>query len=318
MPIDWYIIKKEHVEEACRQYDLGCRPTPEAKNTFLLVRKDKYPAKFILGLAYEMAGGRKLNRSVDYSGGAQTVQILKKLGFSTEYKGRIVKGAYTEEDIGKCNVSCKCESSKKARLNAKQQKIVLKKILEKQFGSVESEKTFDWLVVPDESSMDTVLAKIYNAIGLFRGNHNFATPGERLKCDFFIPSRNLIIEYDERQHFSELRAISLDLYLPDMSFSFDIECWKRECRSIKAKDSDKRDPCRDEKRAFYDSIRDIFAARNGVNLVRIKHGDYDWEKMRGKEIIMSLLGSPPIQGVARPQFSKEANNREWTMAGTTS
>jgi hypothetical protein len=318
MSTDWSIVKQEHIREACCQYDLGCHPKQPARNTFLLVNTHKYPAKFILGLAYELAGGRKLNPSVDYSGGTQTVQILKKLGFSTEYKGKIVKGAYAEVDIGKCNVRCKCESSKKARLNAKQQKIVLKKILEKQFGSVECEKTFDWLVVPDESSMDTVLAKIYNAIGLFRGNHNFATPGERLKCDFFIPSRNLIIEYDERQHFSAPRAISLDLYLPDMSFSFDVEYWKRECRSIKAKDSDKRDPFRDEKRAFYDSIRDIFAARNGMNLVRIRHGDYDWKEMRGKEIIMSLFGSPPIQGVARPQFSKEANKREWTVAGTTS
>jgi len=85
----------------------------------------------------------------------------------------------------------------------------------------------------------------------------------------------LIIEYDECQHFTEPRAISLGCYPQNISFAFDIGYWKKECNEIKAKDPNLI--YRDEQRAFHDSVRDILAARNGMHLIRIKHGDYDWK-----------------------------------------
>jgi very-short-patch-repair endonuclease len=47
------------------------------------------------------------------------------------------------------------------------------------------------------------------------------------------------------------------------------------CDEIDAHDN--HPPYRDEQRAFYDSIRDIEAFRNGWTLLRIKDRDIDWE-----------------------------------------
>jgi len=91
--IDWTVVKKEHVKEACRRYDAGEElPRQPARNTFLLHEGKRYPAKFIRGLAYNIATGKKLIPSIDYLGGEYTVRFFKKLGFLTEYKDKIVKG----------------------------------------------------------------------------------------------------------------------------------------------------------------------------------------------------------------------------------
>ena len=50
----------------------------------------RYPAKFIWRLAYEIVAGHRLHPSVDYSGGADTVEFFKKLGFAAEYKGKVI------------------------------------------------------------------------------------------------------------------------------------------------------------------------------------------------------------------------------------
>ncbi|MDE2185067.1 MAG: hypothetical protein KGJ78_18795, partial [Alphaproteobacteria bacterium] len=96
-----------------------------------------------------------------------------------------------------------------------------------------------------------------------------------LRCDFYVPRANLIIEYDERQHFTEPRALTLELY-PSLSLGFDIPRWLNACRKIRAHDNDP--PYRDEQRAFYDALRDILSQPNGTQLMRIKHGDWDWSR----------------------------------------
>lgn len=83
-PIDWSKVKEAHVKDACSLYDLGeRRPKVAAKNTFLLLGDKRYPAKFIRGLAYELATGHELS-SDDYSGGAETVRFFTALGFSVD------------------------------------------------------------------------------------------------------------------------------------------------------------------------------------------------------------------------------------------
>ena len=209
--------------------------------------------------------------SDDYSGGAETARFFEKLGYSVEHGGKILKDIHTEPTM---------------------QRNALKNILEQLFGQVYTEATFDWLVVPDQSSMNDVLSGMHEALVAFRDYENFSTPRQKLQCDFFIPSENLIIEYDERQHFTEPRAISFDFYPENISFAFDIRYWKDECNRIKAKDSDKNKPDRDEQRAFYDSVRDILAARNGMTLIRIKHEDYDWESESGVRTMDNLINNP--------------------------
>ena len=56
MAIDWSKVLKNHIEWACSRYDAGeNRPTHPARTTFLIRNDKRYPAKFIRGLAYEIA-----------------------------------------------------------------------------------------------------------------------------------------------------------------------------------------------------------------------------------------------------------------------
>ena len=88
-PIDWSKVEEAHVKDACSRYDSGDRrPKVAAKNTFLLLDDKRYPAKFIRGLAYELATGHELS-SDDYSGGAETVRFFEALGFLVEYNREV-------------------------------------------------------------------------------------------------------------------------------------------------------------------------------------------------------------------------------------
>jgi len=91
----------------------------------------------------------------------------------------------------------------------------------------------------------------------------------RLHLDIWIQSLQLAIEFDENQHFSEERGVSLGCY-PNLTFPFDLVRWKRLC-SQNTYDPDP--PGRDWQRAYRDSIRDLQCQVNGIPLLRIHHRD---------------------------------------------
>ena len=290
MAIVWSRVLKSHIGEACRRYDAGeNRPTHPAKTTFLIRNDKRYPAKFIRGLAYELATGDKLS-SDEYSGGAETAQFFRALGFSVEHNRKVIEGMINPETRQKSTDQIPDTAAKKKNSSSgKMQKIFLMKLLKQRFGCVMTEVKFDWLKVPDRVSKDGVLDGIYKNLVSIRGCTYFPTPCYPLACDFFIPSKNLIIEYDERQHFTEQRAKSLAHYPLDLNLGFDKDKWCEACENIKAIDND---PIyRDEQRAFYDSVRDILAARNGMTLIRLKDGDYDWESESGTKVINELINT---------------------------
>jgi hypothetical protein len=134
-----------------------------------------------------------------------------------------------------------------------------------------------------------------------RGHSTFASSGKSLSCDFFVPAERLVIEYDERQHFTVQRARSLELYPPDLALGFDRQEWLTACRTIRA--TDPTPPYRDEQRAFYDSLRDILAAGNGVRLIRLRYGTFDWTGPGAEEHLGNLLAggqAPAPQPAAVP------------------
>ncbi len=51
------------------------------------------------------------------------------------------------------------------------------------------------------------------------------------------------------------------------------ECWIESCKKVNAKVNSPVD--RDEKRSFYDTVRDIEAYKHLYSLIRIKHNDID-------------------------------------------
>jgi hypothetical protein len=74
-------------------------------------------------------------------------------------------------------------------------------------------RTLPFLIVPAVDALAGPLREIYESLCNFRGQKNFASAGRVLACDFVIPSRKLIIEYDERQHFTEPRAMARDRHM---------------------------------------------------------------------------------------------------------
>ncbi len=299
MSIDWSKVQTEHIEEACRLHDVeDNRPTSPARTTFLIHNNKRYSAKFIRGLAYKIATEIEL-RSEDYSGGLETMRFFNALGFLVEHNGTITDGVHEngsdQKPIAqnltflkttdqKADTTTKKENSS----SGKTQKDFLFKLLKQRFGCVVNEAKFDWLKVPDSVSKNDVFDEIYDNLVSIRGHNNFSTSDYKLACDYFIPSHNLIIEYDERQHFTIPRANSLAHYPSDLNLGFDKDKWCEASDTIRA--TDKKPIYRDEQRAFYDSVRDILAAHNGMTLIRIKDGDYDWKSESGPEILNKLIG----------------------------
>lgn len=276
MSIDWSIVKREHVIKACSLYASGQRrPTHPARNTFLVLQGEKYPAKFIRGLAYELAVGHRLNPSEDYSGGVETARFLTKLGFEVEYRSDLFSLPTAKQSRSR-NQGMTPSADRKGGLGLDpvSQKLALEGILRDRYGDIQKEATFDWLIVPSTHSMDKEIAAIADALTSYRGQVGFFKPGVALKCDFFVPSMRYIIEYDERQHFTIPRDLSLSLYPDNLKLGFDLNQWRESCQRIRAEDPNP--PYRDEQRAFYDTLRDLLAVRNGYYPIRIKHGDYDW------------------------------------------
>lgn len=173
-------------------------------------------------------------------------------------------------------------------MSAKTQKRAVKQLLETIFpnSSVEKERTFTWGNVTATSAQD--YADIFEPLHQSRGYtaEQFAKP-RAINYDFVVEDKKLIIEYDEKQHFTIQRKISLENYPDDIKLYYDKAYWVSECERIHAKDNDP--PYRDEQRAFRDSIRDIAAYVNGYKLIRIKHGNYDFESADGERYLRDIL-----------------------------
>jgi hypothetical protein len=231
----------------------------------------RYPAKFIRGLAYRLATGVELDPSRAFSSGDETARFFASLGFTT---------VRADADDGRAAPDAQPAvpppaTSADARVRrAEPQKRALADLLQRRFGTVEFEVRFAWLTVPGPDGMDAEVARIHGALQAMRGFTDFAVVDRALRCDSFVPSERLIIEYDERQHFTLPRARALELYPPDLILGFDRQEWIDTCRLVQATDA--IPPHRDEQRAFYDSLRDILASRNGVRLFRLRAGSLDW------------------------------------------
>jgi very-short-patch-repair endonuclease len=252
-------LSREHILAAVKEY----RSTPPkhhpARSAFLRVEEKLLPAKQIIRLAFRCATG-ELPTSEQLTGGRASVQLLRNLGFEAIYE--------KQPNVGNRN------KVKNARREA------FRQLLAARFGSINLEERFPVLCVPDlvnRSSMPIDLRRILVAIESVRqmpikGRSNYC-----LGCDFYIPDHRLIIEFDERQHFTLARAASLKAYPADAPVAFDRERWIALSEEIQA--GDNSPIYRDEQRAFYDAIRDIVAPQIGFKpVVRVFEEDVLWER----------------------------------------
>ena len=309
---NWEEITKEDVIKAIHLFEKDDREYPMPRSTFLLYNGKKYPAKHIRGIAYKVHFNTEISKS-EYTGGMETVRFFERLGFDTQHisksKDNTKKIDLTRNESSKPfhphKINLSIEEKNRIKIPYKEvieQKNALQLVLNKIFdGDIVCEKTFDWMKTPNEYNDDYI--NLISELSKYRGNDSFAKKNVKLRCDFVCESRKLIIEYDERQHFSMARRISLLAY-PDISLCYDKNLWVQACTDIQAKDNQPRD--RDEVRAYYDSVRDIEASRNGYKLVRIMHGQTDFNSPNASRILENMLSTV----LNLPEESKgRANNK---------
>lgn len=282
----WQNVTAVHIKKAIEIIDQGNVQFPEPRNTFLVYNGKNYPAKHIRGMAYKMANGADISKN-EYSGGEETARFLRNLGFTVDYKRKILGPGNiknkpvipfkTEPDVSKPSPLGYPVDQKNALLN----------LLRSNFEKVETEKKFEWLKTPGKESLPAVYIPIVQGLNNYRNQPNFYTPDYSLACDFVLESEKIIIEYDERQHFTRARLIALDNYPSETALGFSKQEWIQQCETIDARDD--IPPFRDEQRAFYDSVRDIESARNGYRLIRIKDGDVDWNSAESYDFLHKLI-----------------------------
>lgn len=270
----WDNITTSDVIKAIELFDRTNENYPEPRNTFLIYNDKKYPAKHIRGLAYFIANKKEISKS-EYSGGQETANFFKKLGFTVQYKKDTIKPTEKRETTPKQTELTEQQKSITKKLNVVSQKNAIQRLLQRHFGHIETEKKFDWLKTPNQENLPNEYSQIVKALSEYRNQNGFKKSNYQLLCDIVLEDLKLIIEYDENQHFSKAREITLLNYPSTINLNFSKETWINACKKINAKDNSPID--RDEKRAFYDTVRDIEAHRHGYKLVRIKHGDIDWE-----------------------------------------
>jgi len=151
-------------------------------------------------------------------------------------------------------------------------------LLRKEFGNVEKNYSIDTSTQPEffkDSNYYPKLNEIFNKIGKKRNKTDFVKARKLSGCDYFIPDKKIIVEFDESQHFTPLRKIALQSYNEE-EFSFDVKKWINLCEKIHAKDNDPE--YRDEQRAWYDTLRDFVPLlnKNFRPTIRLYAKDFVW------------------------------------------
>jgi len=285
----WNNISRDDVIQAIKLFDSSFVHYPEPRNTFLIYNNKKYPAKHIRGMAYQIANGMEISKN-EYSGGQETANFFRKLDFKVEYERKTIKHKGRKEISTTGNVVEQTTTEKPTkRLNAASQKNALQRLLQQHYGHIETEKKFIWLKTPDHSNLPEDYRRIVNALSNYRNHVGFQKSHYPLPCDIVLDDHKIIIEYDEYQHFSEARKITLENYPENIQLNFSTEKWIEACKRINAKDNNPID--RDERRAYYDAVRDIEVFKHGYSLVRIMHGDIDWESEGAKNHLSQIIKS---------------------------
>jgi len=257
---DERVLTKQHILKAITAYNSQSFKHAPARSAFLLHAGRRLPAKFLLRLAFQIAKG-VLVRPETLTGGRASVRVLRNLGFNAIYDKPV-------------RVTSNRNPIKNARREA------FKQALMKRWGPVECEHRFPDIQVPDlenRASMPIVFKNILTALEQARGFRIKGRKGLALAFDLYLPKVKAVIEFDERQHFTPLRAVALRVYPAQLKLGFDKKRWIRLAEKIRA--GDNSPAYRDEQRAFYDAIRDIYAVKLGLRpVIRIFEEDVLWEK----------------------------------------
>ena len=267
-------IKKEQIIKAIKIIDSeGISPQRKSRKFFLIFKGKQYPPKYVLSLAYKFVDGKKLD-TAKFNGGRETNNFLKKLGFDI-----------VEMELPKKNNKLKLSKKKdflqtqqKHSENCSECKNTIQKMLEKIYGDVRREYKFK-LNTKIENFKNFKfyqnLKEIFIKLQKHRGYEDFIKRATLSTSDYFIPNPGFIVEYDESQHFTTPRKISLQNYPRDLKIGFSLEKWIDLCDKLNRTDNDP--PSRDEQRAWYDTLRDFLPEFKRINpTVRLYSKEKQW------------------------------------------
>lgn len=155
---------------------------------------------------------------------------------------------------------------------------------------------FPWPAKPEKYERTVIgdtLQQILTGLQRLRGFRDFIKSTQVPPCDFYISNPAFILEFDESQHFTQARRVTLSLYPPAFKVGFPLTQWLNLCRLIDAKDNDP--PDRDERRAWYDTLRDLVPTLHGLKpTVRVYSNEFRWcsldsESKRDRETFCAVL-----------------------------
>jgi hypothetical protein len=262
-------IRKEHIIKAIEDIDKnGVPKRRESKKFYLLHNGNHYPPKYVVALANEFINGYFLD-SDEFGGGVETNNFLRDLGF--EIIDRI---SGTSIKISSKQKHKKTTLKKRHNERCPECKNRIEQLLNRLYGSVVINHKFD-INVQIEDINDPDLKRIYKALTDYRGYKEFIRAKSLLNCDYYLPEQKMLVEFDESQHFTLARMITLENYPENVEIGYDIVKWISLCRDIEAKDNDP--PYRDEQRAWYDTIRDFLPRLYGLKpIIRLYAGETKW------------------------------------------
>jgi hypothetical protein len=146
------------------------------------------------------------------------------------------------------------------------------------YGRCEQNYSFGWSASPRDyakTPIGTTLERIQSSLENFRGHRDFIKSPLVPPCDYYVSAPPFILEFDENQHFSRPRLIALSLYPGDVKLGFSVDDWRELCHSLDAQDDEPFD--RDERRAWYDTLRDLVPTVYGfAPTARLYGGAYPW------------------------------------------
>ena len=267
-------IKKEHILKAIEKIERARIPKGRSSKKFILEYRGKhYPSKYVISLASKYVSRKELDSS-EFSGGQETNNFLKRLGFdivetssSLTFVRPISAKNKTFEKIQKEHDE-RCPECKKT----------VEKMLREIFGKVESNYKFEVSTSLEEYRgfpFYQNLKEILLGLEKHRGHMDFVRTPTLPPCDFFVPKPGFIVEFDESQHFTLSRKTSLQNYPQSLRLGFSLTKWITLCEKISAKDNDPS--FRDEQRAWYDTLRDFVPEHKGLEpTVRLYSKEMQW------------------------------------------
>jgi hypothetical protein len=165
--------------------------------------------------------------------------------------------------------------------HCRQCKLRVRELLTALYGDCLVNHAFRWPSHPGAYSglVGETLQRIFDSLRGYRGYENFIRSGEMPPCDYFVRWRGFIVEFDESQHFTQPRLVTLRCYPRELAVGFDLREWIGLCESLNSEDPSP--PDRDERRAWYDCLRDLLPHYYGLQpTVRFHAQGFRWCELR--------------------------------------